>query len=329
MDDKISIIVPIYNVEKYLNKCVDSLLNQTYKNLEIILVDDGSPDNCFKICEDYSKNENIVVIHKENGGLSDARNYGLKEASGKYVMFIDSDDFVENDMVEYLYKILKDNNADVSICNYNLFYEDNSLNNKIGVEIESDLILNKYEALNLLLEDKIIQSFAWNKLYKRTLFDGITYPKGKIMEDVGTTYKLFTKAEKIVVGKEPKYNYLQRSGSILHHKKAKYYIDYFDLSYKRYKDLIKENKKLENNYLKMLYLSFDILLVEDENVQEYLMQIDIMKIINDIYSKMNEQKIVLPRNAKIKKIILKKSKGAYIRLFRGWNKWILKKVDYM
>ena len=115
----ISIIIPVYKVEKYLEKCIKSVLDQTYKNLQIILVDDGSPDNCGNICDNYAKIDNrIEVIHKENGGLSDARNVGLKKARGKYIGFVDSDDYVSNEMFENMYNTLVNNNADVSICNF-------------------------------------------------------------------------------------------------------------------------------------------------------------------------------------------------------------------
>ena len=114
MKDLITIVVPVYKVEQYLDKCVNSIINQTYKNLEIILVDDGSPDNCGKMCDEYAKNDNrIVVIHKENGGLSDARNAGIEIAKGKYISFIDSDDYVTEDYVEFLYALISNNNVEV------------------------------------------------------------------------------------------------------------------------------------------------------------------------------------------------------------------------
>lgn len=134
MNEKISIIIPIYNVEKYLKKCLDSVISQTYKNLEIILVDDGSPDKCGKICDEYQEIDNrIIVLHNKNIGLSGARNSGLKIATGKYVTFIDSDsdDYIADDYIEVLYKILKEKNADISICNYKSFKNDlNKITNK-------------------------------------------------------------------------------------------------------------------------------------------------------------------------------------------------------
>ena len=161
----ISIIIPVYKVEKYLEKCIKSVLDQTYKNLQIILVDDGSPDNCGNICDDYARVDNrIEVIHKANGGLSDARNVGLKAARGEYIGFVDSDDYVSNEMFENLYNTLISNDVDVAICNFYIVIDDKNIikNADNGVEI-----YNKLEILKEILLDKKIQSYAWNKLYKR------------------------------------------------------------------------------------------------------------------------------------------------------------------
>ncbi|MBR1540013.1 MAG: glycosyltransferase [Clostridia bacterium] len=128
-EELISIIVPVYKVEKYLDKCINSIVSQTYKNLEVILVDDGSPDSCGKMCDEWTqKDTRIKVIHKENGGLSDARNFGLDCAKGKYIQFVDSDDYIEKDMIEFLYKNLKENNADISICSNYMVDEENVIN---------------------------------------------------------------------------------------------------------------------------------------------------------------------------------------------------------
>ena len=124
MEDLISVVVPIYNVENYIKKCVDSILSQTYKNLEIILVDDGSPDNCPQICDEYAQKDNrIKVIHKENGGLSDARNAGIDISKGKFITFIDSDDYIEKDYVEVLYNSIKENASDMAIGSHKAIYD--------------------------------------------------------------------------------------------------------------------------------------------------------------------------------------------------------------
>lgn len=215
MDKLISVIVPIFNVEKYLEKSVNSIINQTYKNIEIILVDDESPDNCGKICDEYSKKDNrIKVIHKKNGGLSDARNAGVKIAEGEYILFIDSDDWIENNMIEILYKNIKRYDADISICEFQEESTEGTIL-KSKTENKEIKVFNREEALyELILQDNIT-NHAWNKLYKKKLFEGIKYPKGKLMEDIGTTYRLFEKSNKIVYQNINLYHYIQRSTSIL------------------------------------------------------------------------------------------------------------------
>lgn len=211
----VSIIVPIYNIEKYLNKCVDSLLNQTYEKIEIILVDDGSTDNSGKMCNTYSSNDNIKIVHKKNGGLSDARNYGLMYAKGNYVIFVDGDDFVDKNFVRRLYNNICQNNTDIACCNYYFYYSDDKKNvacKKVDKIITSDEALKDF-----FLDTHLCEVMAWNKIYKRSLFfdNNIKYPKGKYHEDLLTTYKLFVNAKKISVLSEPLYFYRQRTGSIM------------------------------------------------------------------------------------------------------------------
>ena len=215
MDDLISVIVQIYKVEKYLKKCVESILEQTYSNLDIILVDDGSPDNCGDIIEEFrKKNERIRTIHQKNGGLSDARNSGIKIAKGKYIVCIDSDDWIEKNMIEVLYKDIINTNSDISVCE---FVEEDDLQNILSAKKYNNEIIefSSKEALKSLIKQDILTNHAWNKLYKASLFEGIEYPKGQLMEDVSTTYKLFEKANKIVYQNTSLYHYIQRGTSIL------------------------------------------------------------------------------------------------------------------
>ena len=228
----ISIIVPVYKVEKYIHKCIDSIINQTYSNLEIILVDDGSPDNCAKICDEYAlKDERINVIHQKNMGLSEARNRGIQISKGKYIGFVDSDDYIEPTMFQDLYNALIDNNADISICNFYI------INNKEKVLKNNFKSINytKIEALKEILLDKNIQSYAWNKLYKRELFKNIKYPIGKKYEDIGTTFYLFEKSNKISYIENPEYNYLNREDSIVFNYNYQTIIDYIEIIIERYK----------------------------------------------------------------------------------------------
>lgn len=214
MKELISVIIPVYNVENYLKRCIDSIITQTYKNIEIIIVNDGSTDGCQQICEEYQRNDTrIKLINKENGGLSDARNKGLKYATGKYIGFVDSDDFIENDMYETLYTNLVKTDADISICNYLKIKESSEKINKSSINAKTKEY-TKEKALELLIEDKI-ESYAWNKLYKKELFEDIQFPKNKKMEDLAIMYKIFDKTDKIVYTEEIEYYYIQREDSIL------------------------------------------------------------------------------------------------------------------
>lgn len=243
----ISIIIPVYKVEKYLEKCIQSVINQTYENLQIILVDDGSPDNCGKICDEYAKKDHrIEVIHKSNGGLSDARNKGLEIAKGEYIGFVDSDDYIEADMYEVLYNLLKQYNADVSICNFYTVSQ-----GKISIK-NADNGINEYNRIEILKEillDKNIQSYAWNKLYKKELFDEIKYPIGKKYEDIGTTFFLLEKCNKVVVTGKSEYYYINRQDSIVNNVTETTITDYIELIMQRY-DYIEENIKELSSYNK-------------------------------------------------------------------------------
>ena len=232
MEELISIIVPVYNVEKYLEKCVDSIINQTYKNLEIILVDDGSKDSSGKLCDSLKeKDGRIKVIHKQNGGLSDARNAGLKIANGKYIGFVDSDDYIAKDMYQTLYSLSKKHNADISIVSYYEIYG----GKVISVRDTKNLVIyDKIDAMKEVLIDRSIQSYAWNKLFKRELLEDIEFPTNKNFEDIATTLLLFEKANKVVLLEDPKYYYVRRDDSIVGVKNYKTYKDYLDVIYDKY-----------------------------------------------------------------------------------------------
>lgn len=232
MKELISIIVPVYNVEQYLEKCVESIIKQTYKNIEIILVDDGSKDSSGKLCDELQKKDTrIKVVHKANGGLSDARNAGMKIAQGQYIGFVDSDDYIAEDMFETLYNLNKKYNSEISIVSYYEIY-----NGKvIGVrKADKPEELTKIEAIKELLIDTKIQSYAWNKLFKRELFEGIEFPTNKNFEDIATTLLLFERANKVVLYEEPKYYYMRRDNSIIGTRNYKTYKDYLEVIYDKY-----------------------------------------------------------------------------------------------
>ncbi len=213
MKEKISVIVPIYKVEKYLLKCVESLINQTYKNLEIILVDDGSPDKCPQICDEYAQKDNrIKVIHKENGGLSDARNAGMKIATGEYISFIDSDDWVNTDMYQYMLKEALLHNADIVECNiYNAFEDKTEKYNTDHYAIYN----NNYDIMKAYIKDYNIKTVVWNKLYKKSLIKDIPFEFGKYNEDEFFTYQVLSRANFLIHIDNYYYYYRQRSGSIM------------------------------------------------------------------------------------------------------------------
>lgn len=211
MEELISVVVPVYKVEKYIDKCINSIINQTYKNLEIILVDDGSPDNCGNICDEYAKKDNrINVIHKENGGLSDARNVGIEASKGKYITFIDSDDYISDNYINFLYKLIVEYKADISIGKHYVLYNNTEINTATGKKYE----LEPKQALEMMLYGDDLDVSAWAKLYKKELFESVRYPKGRLFEDAATTYKLIDLSKKIIFSSEPIYYYVMRSDSI-------------------------------------------------------------------------------------------------------------------
>lgn len=209
--DLISVVVPVYNVENYLSKCIDTILCQTYENIEIILVDDGSKDSSGIICDEYQKKDpRIKIIHKKNGGLSDARNAGIKKATGKYITFIDSDDYIEKDYVEYLYNLMKKYHTNISFCKY--FIE---RDNKLKIKDQGmDKKCNKIDAFKEILYARDFEVSACAKMYLLDHFKNVEFPVGKLFEDNATTYKLIDKNEYVALGYCEKYHYVMRSNSI-------------------------------------------------------------------------------------------------------------------
>lgn len=212
MEELITIVVPVYKVEKYIDKCINSILKQTYKNLEIILVDDGSPDTCGEICDNYAKQDaRIKVIHKENGGLSDARNAGIDIAKGKYISFIDSDDYIDSEYIELLYKTIIKDETDMAISAHKVIYDNGTILEKATGE---ESILSSKEVLKRILYDDGIDLSAWAKLYKMELFKDVRYPKGRLFEDAATTYKLINRCTNVSIISKSTYNYVIRGNSI-------------------------------------------------------------------------------------------------------------------
>ncbi|MCS2612160.1 glycosyltransferase [Bacteroides fragilis] len=208
----ISIIVPVYNVEAYLHQCLQSILDQTYTNLEIIIVDDGSTDHSPAICDHFAAlDARVKVIHKKNGGQSAARNIGLDTASGEYIGFVDSDDWIDNDMYETLYNLISQYGADISACTHYLEYEDGRPT--VYRSKEEIMTFNHADVMKTLFEDKIIKNYVVEKLYKRDLFTGLYFPIGQVFEDISLSYKIFDRSNKTVLKYKPKYHYRIRLGS--------------------------------------------------------------------------------------------------------------------
>lgn len=215
MGPLISIVVPIYNVEKYLNRCVDSILNQTYRDIEIILVDDGSSDRCGAICDEYQgKDKRVKVIHKKNGGLSDARNAGIKIAHGEYITCIDSDDFISPFFLENLWTAMKKSKCEIATSWFVDYYEGDKIPEAQKLDIKDIQVLDRKEFYERLLYQDGVEISAWGKLYKTKLFQGVEYPVGKLYEDIPTTYLLVEKTTKIAVIPSVDYFYYQRKTSI-------------------------------------------------------------------------------------------------------------------
>ena len=216
MHDLVSIIVPIYKVEAYLRRCINSILAQTYVNIEVILVDDGSPDRCGEICNEYALlDSRITVIHKENGGLSDARNAGIDAAKGTYLIFIDSDDYVNPSFVEKLYNAAESNNAELAICNFitvqNGRAADLSLEN---LPIKNEVIGQKEAIQNRIFSGRTYWSVACTKIYDKRIFNDLRFPKGKVHEDEFILHSVLLQCHQIACISDPLYYYEQRSDSI-------------------------------------------------------------------------------------------------------------------
>ncbi len=204
----ISIIVPIYNIEKYIEECIKSILCQTYSKIEILLINDGSTDRSGEICQNYAQiDSRVKVFIKENGGLSSARNYGMEYARGDYYLFVDGDDTIEEDMCQILLEILKKEKAEIVIS---------SMHRGEGKRKKGKIQrYNSESAIKQMLKEKTFNTSAWGKLFRKEVFDGIYFPEHKIYEDLATIYKVFHKAEKIIFYNVPLYYYRKREGSIM------------------------------------------------------------------------------------------------------------------
>lgn len=283
---KLSIIVPIYNVERYLERCIISILNQTYINFELILVNDGSTDNSKDICEKYLSIDNrIKLINKKNGGLSSARNTGIELAIGEYIAFVDSDDYINKYMYEVLITTLKKDKSDMVICGYNKVDQNEAnfqeINNYIDVNNVLASKISKVEALDKLLIEGEKFVLAWNKIYKRKLFNELRYKNGKIYEDEFLAHRVLYKCNKVSVINEKLYFYIQRDGSIIN---SKFTTKRFDkvyalkerIDFLKEKNLLELKEKAEKSFVDYFIWNYFVAYQRLENVNS-----DLIKLKNE------------------------------------------------
>lgn len=272
--DLISVIIPVYNVEKYLIRCVDSVINQTYKNLEIILVNDGSTDSSGILCDDLAKGDaRIKVIHKENGGVSTAKNDGFLKSRGNYIIFIDSDDYIEEIMIAELYTQLIREDADVSSCGIMNEYTNSKIPQCKNTEYYA--VYNKEKFIKEYLIGERVPGSLCNKLLSRRVVENIVFPVGRIYEDAYYHLDLVESAKKYVISTKPYYHYYHRDKSLTSEKYSKRDLDCIDV-YKRFYEYVSKNFlilekeaffRLSHSY----FVVFDKMLLEDDysKLEEY------------------------------------------------------------
>ena len=307
---KVSIIVPVYNVEKYIDKCLNSLVNQSLQDIEIIIVNDGSKDNSEKIVEQYVEKfpNKIVYLKKQNGGLSDARNFGIPHAKGEYVAFLDSDDYVEVDMYEKMYTLANTEDSDMVECDFYWEYP-----NKIKKDI-GEIYSNKKEMLQK------VRVVAWNKLIKRNVLEKskVKFPKGYLYEDVEFTYKLIPFINNVSFLKEPLIHYIQRDNSISNsqNERTKEIFDILEnvLNYYKENAIYEEYKdELEYTYTRYLLCSSLLRIVKIKNKKTR------KKLIEETWNNLNTKFPDWKKNR-----ILKQEKSAKNIYMRTMNKFIFK-----
>jgi len=320
----VSVIVPVYNVEKHLHKCVDSILQQSYKNIEIILVDDGSPDSCPQICDDYTHvDDRVKVIHKQNGGLADARNAGIEIAGGEYISFLDSDDYIAPNMIEHLMNKIDLYDADISFCSLLRVREDTNVN-AIFQPAENDITFSGAEAIEWSFTHPIPESIsACAKLYRLKLFKGtgIRFPVGRISEDVFIMHEIFFSAQRVVYSNQQLYFYLVRYGSISNKGFYKQQLDMIEACLQAI-DFVKDNNLpfTQQAYAKLLWSYIGIMdtILRDVNWRQWITTIKEMR--RDIFTAVPKplSNRYLPKRQIINLFVLKIGIWSYIPSYRLW-----------
>lgn len=316
MKDLISIIVPIYNVERYLDKCIQSIINQTYSKLEIILIDDGSPDDCPQLCDEWAKKDSrIKVVHKKNGGLSSARNSGLDIFTGKYVAFVDSDDWIDEKYIETLYKNLIKHNVDISMVSYNRHETDNIFNPYSGVDSR---VITKDEAIkDFCYFRKNLAGGTWDKLCKAELFKTLRFPVGLNSEDRYTNAVIYSKSNSIYYDNTPLYSYRIRENSICTAKFNSHFFDEEKVAELAIKYLQKNNYANDNDLhnfrmsvCRNILYKLSVMNADKKYIKEYL------KKTRSYYWKTISNKEV-GLNFKVKLTMLCMSPKIYVKMQKG------------
>lgn len=247
-EELISVIVPIHNTDKELPQCIESITKQTYKNLEIILIDDGSTDRSREVCDNYCRKDiRCNVYHINYSGISASRNYGIARARGKYITFVDSDDYIDKDYIEYLYRLIQNTGLNMAVCQHRVKFE-NGKTLEYGKNGEE--ILSSRVCIERMLYHNVIDTSVWGKLYDCCLFEGVQYPVGMIYEDIGTTYKLFLQCESIAVGYESKYTYVRRRDSIVNSSFHRKKLDLLEMTDRMGEDVLKYYPDLRDAVLR-------------------------------------------------------------------------------
>ena len=318
-NELISIIVPVYNVEKYLEKCVNSIVNQTYKNLEIILVDDGATDSSGKLCDELAKIDNrIKVYHKENGGLSDARNYGVEKSTGEYIGFVDSDDYIDAEMYEKLYEAIKKENVDVAECNLKIIYPDRE---ELFTEQNYYNVCTKQEYLEEYLKIEKIFGSACVRLIKSDIAKKLKFPVGKLYEDTYYAYGLINVADSYVIMDAPYYNYLMRENSITNARFNPRIFDLIEIVEEFHNTVYENYPELEKAAdCRKMYAYFSVLnsiLLEDEFKNNSFYP-QIVNYFKENYIKLLRNKYIT-RNRKLSILLIKININFYRRVLMKYK----------
>lgn len=308
MFKRVSIIIPVYNVQEYLERCLNSIINQSYENLEVILVDDGSNDNSGEICDSYKKKyKNILVVHKKNEGQSIARSEGLKLSTGEYISFVDADDFLRVDFYKKMITILEQEECDIAVCDYLKFSECQKNIKYLGENknIEKDILVPEEAIKRILQKNSNITNFLWNKVYRRRVFKNIKFPKFNIFEDLDIMYKLFNDSRKIVYWNEKLYYYFDRENSSSKAIPSKYIINKIKITEERKKFLLENGYDLEKELNEYRFISdCNNFKIVARNQSKEIFFGDIMKneliFMKNFYKNNKELKLDLKEKALIK-----------------------------